>query len=104
MMRSGILALVMLAAAFDAAAAAQPRPATEGTPAAATAARALQEISLDGLDADATWSGAQTVRGFRQFDPELDAEPAHPTEFKVAYDADNLYVFVRAFDAAPDSI
>ncbi|HVF39219.1 MAG TPA: DUF5916 domain-containing protein, partial [Gemmatimonadaceae bacterium] len=38
------------------------------------------------------------------FEPAEDAEPKFRTEAKVAYDAANLYVFVRAFDPRPDSI
>ncbi len=73
-------------------------------PRVTTAVRSAGQVVIDGLDADAVWSTAPVTGGFRQFEPELDAEPTHPTEFRVAYDDDNLYVFVRAFDANPDSI
>ena len=51
-------------------------------------------------------SGAKRRRssGFRQFQPHVDADPSFPTEFQVAYDEKNLYVFVRMFDPHPDSI
>src|SRR5213076_993813 len=44
------------------------------------------------------------VRSFRQFRPVEDAEPRYVTETKVAYDAHNFYVFIRAFVPHPDSI
>src|SRR5512139_1606923 len=70
----------------------------------ATAARALTPPALDGRDHDAVWQTATRVTEFRQFDPHMDAEPTLATEFRVAYDPRNLYVFVRAFDPHPDSI
>jgi hypothetical protein len=44
------------------------------------------------------------ISSFRQFRPVEDAEPSFRTETKVAYDARNFYVFIRAFDPHPDSI
>ena len=73
-------------------------------PRVAMAVRSAGEVVIDGLDADAVWRGAPVTSGFRQFEPELDADPSQPTEFRVAYDEDNLYVFVRALDSSPDSI
>ena len=103
MTRPGILVLVMLAMALPLAA--QPTPAsTAQVSTATTAMRALAEIAIDGLDTDAAWQGGRAVEAFRQFDPELDADPSQRTEFRVAYDEDDLYVFVRAFDTHPDSI
>ncbi|HET9948023.1 MAG TPA: DUF5916 domain-containing protein [Longimicrobiales bacterium] len=68
------------------------------------AVRAAEDVTVDGRDAEAVWAGAPVTGGFRQYEPELDAEPSFPTEFRVAYDADDLFVFVRAYDASPDSI
>lgn len=59
---------------------------------------------IDGKDDDAIWRLAPVVKDFREFQPVEDDPPRYPTEFKVAYDNHNLYVFVRAFDPAPDSI
>ncbi len=41
---------------------------------------------------------------FLEWQPTEGKPPRFPTEAKVAYDAANLYVFVRAFDPHPDSI
>jgi hypothetical protein len=78
--------------------------ATGALPRVTTAVRASADVVIDGRDDEAVWRTAPVTGGFRQFDPELDADPSHPTEFRVAYDEDNLYVFVRALDASPDSI
>ena len=41
---------------------------------------------------------------FKEWRPTEDKPPRFKTEAKIAYDASNLYVFVRAFDPHPDSI
>jgi hypothetical protein len=105
MRRAASLALVTTVWAASGLSARQSPPRTLPTPAeTAWAARAAEEITLDGIDSEPAWRQATAVGDFRQFEPELDAPPSHPTEFRVVYDADDLYVFVRAFDAHPDSI
>ena len=84
----------------------QPAPsstAPDGPP-VAVAHRALTAPVIDGVDDDAVWRSAPLVSGFRQFEPQPDGEPSFSTEFRVAYDARNLYVYVRAHDPHPDSI
>ncbi len=68
------------------------------------ATRAPQAPSIDGKNDDAVWRGALKVSDFRQFQPRADTDPSFRTEFQVAYDDRNLYVFVRMFDPHPDSI
>jgi hypothetical protein len=70
----------------------------------ALAGRTTADLTLDGLADEAAWQAVPATSSFRQFDPELDAAPSQRTEFKVLYDEDDLYVFVRAFDTSPDSI
>ncbi len=85
---------------------AQPSEERDETPrrASALAQPTLGRIRVDGLADEPTWRATPTVAGFRQYEPEPDAEPSQPTEFRVAYDEHNLYLFVRAFDSRPDSI
>lgn len=84
---------------------AQPAQRDGGPPPTAVAAAlAAQRPQIDGLDTDAVWARSLPMDRFRQFDPEPDAEPSQRTEFRVAYDEGNLYLFVRAFDTHPDSI
>jgi hypothetical protein len=70
----------------------------------ATAVLAEQPPQIDGRDTDDVWRRAPRYSQFRQFEPRVDAEPSFKTEFAVAYDERNLYVFVRMFDPHPDSI
>ncbi|MFN8669345.1 MAG: DUF5916 domain-containing protein [Gemmatimonadaceae bacterium] len=74
------------------------------TVATAMAVRAAQPLRIDGVGDDAVWLAAPRVSDFRQFEPKVDADPRFRTEFQVAFDARNLYVFVRMFDPHPDSI
>lgn len=59
---------------------------------------------IDGRGDDAVWNVAPAVTNFRQFDPVEDGDPRFRTEFKVAYDSHNIYVFIRAFDPDPSLI
>jgi hypothetical protein len=79
------------------------QPATRA-PLTATAVRTTHPPRLDGRNDDAVWQTAPKFSEFRQFEPRVDAEPRFRTEFQVAYDDANLYVFTRMFDPHPDSI
>jgi hypothetical protein len=70
----------------------------------ATAVRAERAPVIDGTDDDPAWETAKVISGFRVFDPKEDGDPSFQTEARVAYDAENLYVFARMFDPRPDSI
>lgn len=67
-------------------------------------ARAMRAPRIDGMDNDDIWRTAQPLTDFRQFDPTEDGDPTFRTEARIAYDARNLYVLVRAHDPRPDSI
>lgn len=47
---------------------------------------------------------APPITAFKQWRPTEGKAPRYKTEAKIAYDAANLYVFVRAYDPHPDSI
>src|SRR2546423_157181 len=70
----------------------------------ATVVRAERAPIIDGRDFDAIWLTAPRHSDFRQFQPKVDVDPTFKTEFRVAYDERNVYVFVRMFDPHPDSI
>ncbi|HEX9887567.1 MAG TPA: DUF5916 domain-containing protein, partial [Longimicrobiales bacterium] len=74
------------------------------TPTVAIAVRTAEDVRVDGIRDDPPWSHAPVVSDLRQYDPELDAPPSLRTEFQAAYDDDDLFVFVRAYDPHPDSI
>lgn len=79
-------------------------PAAPRTTTTAAAVRAAQPPRIDGRDDDAVWQAAPKVGDFLQFQPRMDGKPTLATDFRVAYDAHNLYVFVRMYDSHPDSI
>jgi len=81
-----------------------PQHPPASLPAGATATRADQPPVIDGRDDDAVWREARPITGFEEWRPSEGGSPKLPTEAKIAYDAGNLYVFVRAFDPHPDSI
>src|SRR6266480_2463936 len=74
-----------------------PLPPTRAT-------HAAQPPVIDGRDDDGVWREALPITGFQEWRPSEGGAPKLPTEAKIAYDAANLYVFVRAFDPHPDSI
>jgi hypothetical protein len=101
-----IPSLTAIAAIPQDAASAAPRPSPPAVSAVATAAaqRAARPPLIDGRGDDDVWRTAPRFSGFRMFEPRVDADPTHQTEFQVAYDEKNLYVLVRMFDPHPDSI
>ncbi len=70
----------------------------------ATAARALRAPVIDGKDDDEVWLNAPRINDFQEFDPDPGKPARFPTEVRVAYDARNFYVFIRAFDSDPKRI
>jgi len=97
-----ILAAVTLV--FQDATSQSPRPAPPPAPASVKAMRAAQPPTIDGRDDDAVWRDARPITEFQEWRPNEGGPPKFATETKIAYDAGNLYVFVRAFDPHPDSI
>src|SRR4051812_8558763 len=83
---------------------ASPFRAASPSDSSAVATRAAESPTIDGKDEDAVWKAAPVISAFKQWRPTEGKAPRFPTEAKVAYDAANMYVFVRAFDPHPDSI
>jgi len=61
-------------------------------------------ITLDGKLDEPVWRGGVPSTGFVQRQPRNGAPASQRSEVRVAYDANALYVGVRNFDTAPDSI
>jgi hypothetical protein len=59
---------------------------------------------IDGLLDDAAWLAGEWIDDFTQFEPYNGRPASQRTEFKILFDANNIYVAVKAFDTAPDSI
>lgn len=78
------------------------RQATERPSASAT--RAAEAPVIDGRPDEAAWESVPRLDGFVQRTPR-DGEPAtHPTEARVLYDAEALYIAVWAYDDQPSAI
>lgn len=73
-------------------------------PAVIAASRMLSPPRLAARADDPAWIPVPVISDFRQWSPREDAAPSFRTEFQVAYDAQHLYVRVRAYDPHPDSI
>lgn len=59
---------------------------------------------IDGKLDDIAWNQGQWQDGFVQFEPYNSSKPSHETKFKLLFDDNNIYVAIRAYDSAPDSI
>lgn len=103
-------ACVLAAVAATADTGARSGVATKTTPAVgrltveAAPVTTATAFRLDGDLNDEVWQRATPASGFRQRDPNENADPAFQTEFRVAYDETAIYVAVEAFDDEPDQI
>jgi hypothetical protein len=77
-------------------------PPPTATRAIAVAAR--RPPVIDGKDDDEVWRTTPAITQFMEWSPTEGKAARFPTAAKVAYDAANLYVFVRCFDPHPDSL
>ncbi len=68
------------------------------------AVRRSGPIVVDGVLDEPAWQKAVVARNFTQSYPKPGQPPTDPTEVRVLYDDDALYVGVRMYDAHPDSI
>ena len=96
-----VAAAATLSAAFAAGAAAQ---SPDGAARTLRAAEADGGIRLDGRLDEPVWAQAEAAKDFTQAYPRPGAPATFPTEVRVVYRGDLLYVGVRAFDPHPDSI
>ncbi len=59
---------------------------------------------IDGAIEDDAWQTGAWDGNFIQYQPENGAAPGQQTEFKVLFDDNNIYVAIKAYDTAVDSI
>ena len=59
---------------------------------------------IDGVLDDPIWQQAEPQSRFLQLEPARGAPATDDTEFRIAYDAYNLYVAFRCYDAEPNKI
>jgi hypothetical protein len=70
----------------------------------ATAVPTTSPITIDGRLDEPVWEQAPSINEFVQRDPAEGEAPSQRTDARIAYDADSLYVAVRAYDTEPDRI
>lgn len=98
----GFLCMTQLAVAANIR---NPQPPDSRRDRTAQATRVINNaIHIDGKLDEAAWPQAQGYDHFTDRSPVDGAEPTFPTVFRVAYDDENLYVGIRAFDSEPDKI
>jgi len=61
-------------------------------------------IRVDGTLDEAAWARISPITRFVQRDPVEGGEPSEPTEIRVAFDRDNLYIGAVFFDSDPGGI
>jgi hypothetical protein len=59
---------------------------------------------IDGLMNDDCWNQVEWSGNFIQIQPQENKPPSQETSFKVLYDNDNIYLFIRAYDKEPEKI
>lgn len=107
--RAGVQVCVLAAAAASPAAS-QTVAITNVTSAPPTgtyivsAARLRAALSIDGRLSDLAWVNAAVVADFTQQGPEPGRPASQRTESRVLVDGDAVYVAMRLYDSAPDSI
>ena len=94
-----LLALGVSEPQLDSAVTTRPTPAS-----AVPAARARSNITIDGRLDEPAWSETSPVTSLTQRVPQEGAPPTQRTEIRLLYDDDALYVGIRMYDTAPDSI
>jgi Domain of unknown function (DUF5916)/Carbohydrate family 9 binding domain-like len=68
------------------------------------AARTRASINIDGKLNEAAWAAATPATDFTQSYPDVGKKATDPTEVRILYDDDALYVGVRMFDSHPELI
>ncbi|MBI1852263.1 MAG: carbohydrate binding family 9 domain-containing protein [Planctomycetes bacterium] len=70
----------------------------------ATALRVDRPPVIDGRLDEPVWSQAPSIGPFTQQEPDEGAPPTQPTDVRVLYDNDYLYIGIRCFDSEPENI
>lgn len=59
---------------------------------------------IDGLMNDSCWNKVEWSGDFIQSQPYENKAPSQQTAFKIVFDDNNLYLFIRAYDSEPEKI
>ncbi len=108
--RHGAAPLLLFLALFPARLSART-PQVRGDAAAGDSIHAVRidvgagdRIELDGLLSESFWARIPAIDDFRQREPGEGTPATERTEVRIAYDDDNLYIGIEAFDSRPDLI
>lgn len=63
-----------------------------------------EPLNIDGVLSEGVWGQAAVVREFTQAFPNEGTAPSARTEVRLLFDADFLYIGIRAFDSEPEKI
>jgi len=69
-----------------------------------TATKIITPPDINGILDDDAWQSGTWADGFTQNQPYNGKPETQKTEFKILFDDNNLYVAIKAYDTAPDSI
>jgi Domain of unknown function (DUF5916)/Carbohydrate family 9 binding domain-like len=69
-----------------------------------TTTRISDKIKIDGTLNEPIWQQASVATDFIQANPTPDAAPSQPTEVRVLYDDNAIYIGATLYDSHPDSI
>ncbi len=103
-MRKALILSFLFAPTIATAQNARPQTPDSASRRVAQAVRRSGPVVVDGKLDDAAWSAAQPTASFTQSYPTPGAAPLDPTEVRVLYDDQALYVGIRMHDSHPDSI
>ncbi|HEV8700040.1 MAG TPA: DUF5916 domain-containing protein [Candidatus Polarisedimenticolia bacterium] len=103
MQRYGI-PLVAILASWGTCAGAEPTPAEASGGPIARAVRCESAIRVDGVLDEPCWQAAEPLKDFVQHLPAEGAPATQPTEVRLLFDAENLYVGADLADAEPGRI
>jgi len=67
-------------------------------------AKTASDIRIDGIIDEEAWIAVEWSDNFIQREPYAEKTPSQNTRFKIVYDDNYLYVAIRCYDSAPDSI
>lgn len=70
----------------------------------ATRMPAGMDVQLDGLLDDQAWALARPITEFRQQEPVEGGVPSEPTEIRILYDDEAMYIGAMLYDSDPDGI
>ena len=70
----------------------------------ATRIDAAEAPTVDGDLSDPIWQKAEPITEFYQLEPDVGQPASERTDLRFLYDANNLYVYIYAYDSRPDQI